>query len=221
MNIILLGPPGAGKGTQAKTLAKKLEVAHISTGDILRQNVASGTELGIQAKDFMNKGLLVPDELVTKMVGSRIEEPDTKKGFILDGYPRNLKQAESLDKLLKEKNIKIDYVIDLLTKEEIIIQRLSGRLACKGCNANYHVTNMPPKKEMVCDNCGSALYQRADDKESTIRKRLEVYALESAPLIKYYQAKNSLEQVSADEEASIVLDKIIRLVGRRDDSLKI
>jgi len=221
MNIILLGPPGAGKGTQAKTLAKRLEVAHISTGDILRQNVANGTELGKQAKDFMNKGLLVPDELVTKMVGSRLEEPDTKKGFILDGYPRNLKQAESLDKLLKEKNIKIDYVIDLVTKEEIIIQRLSGRLACTGCNANYHVTNMPPKKVMLCDNCGSKLYQRADDKEETIRKRLEVYALESAPLIEYYQAKKSLERVSADEEASVVLDKIIRLVGKRDDSLKI
>lgn len=221
MNIILLGPPGAGKGTQAKTLAKRLTVAHISTGDILRQNVANGTELGKEAKDFMNKGLLVPDELVTKMVGSRLGEPDTKGGFILDGYPRNLKQAEALDGILKEKNIKIDYVIDLVTKEDIIIQRLSGRLACKGCNANYHVTNMPPKKDMICDNCGSALYQRADDKEETIRKRLEVYTLESAPLIEYYQAKKSLERVSADEEASIVLDRIIRLVSKRNDSLKV
>jgi len=221
MNIILLGPPGAGKGTQAKTLAKNLGIAHISTGDILRQNVANGTELGKQAKDYMNKGLLVPDELVTKMVISRINEPDTKKGFILDGYPRNLKQAEALDKLLNEKNIKIDFVIDLVTKEEVIIQRLSGRLACKGCSGNYHITNMPPKKQMICDLCGSELYQRADDKEETIRKRLEVYLKESAPLIEYYQAKKSLQRVSADEEAGVVLDKIIRLVGKRDDSLKI
>ncbi|MFA5156346.1 MAG: adenylate kinase [Candidatus Omnitrophota bacterium] len=212
MKIILMGPPGAGKGTQAKTLAKKLGLAHISTGDILRQNVANGTELGRQAKDYMNKGLLVPDELVTRMVSGRLDEPDTKNGFILDGYPRNISQAESLDGLFKKKGIDIDRVIDLDTSEAVIIQRLSGRLACKGCNANYHIKNMPPKKDMVCDNCGSQLYQRQDDKEETIKKRLDVYRKESAPLIEYYRAKNKLQQISADEEAETVLNKIISLV---------
>jgi len=207
-----MGPPGAGKGTQAKVLAKKLGLAHISTGDILRQNVASGTELGRQAKDFMNKGLLVPDDLVTRMVDGRLDEPDTKNGFILDGYPRNISQAESLEGIFGKKGISIDYVIDLDTSEAVIIQRLSGRLACKGCNANYHVKNMPPKKAMVCDNCGSALYQRQDDKEETIKKRLDVYRRESAPLIEYYRAKNKLQRIPADEEAGIVLDKIISLV---------
>lgn len=221
MKIILLGAPGAGKGTQAKTLAKKLKVVHISTGDILRQNVSSGTELGKQAKDFMNKGLLVPDDLVTKMVISRIKQPDAEGGFILDGYPRNIKQAESLDSLLKDSKIGLDYVIDLAASVPVIVQRLSGRLACKGCNANFHIQNMPPKKEMICDNCGGALYQRADDREETVKKRLEVYRKKSEPLIRYYQAKGKLHQISADDEAQIVLDKIIRLVELRDDSLKV
>jgi len=221
LRIILLGPPGAGKGTQAKTLAKKLKIAHISTGDILRQNVSSGTELGKQAKDFMNKGLLVPDELVTRMVIARIQEDDAKDGFILDGYPRNIRQAESLDNLLKERKISIDDVIDLEASVPVIVQRLSGRLACSGCNANYHIQNMPPKKEMACDNCGSKLYQRADDKEETIKKRLEVYKKESAPLIKYYQAKQKLHQICADDDAQVVLNKIISLAQQHDDSLKV
>lgn len=221
MKIILLGPPGAGKGTQAKTLAKRLDLVHISTGDLLRQNVNEGSELGKQAKDFMNKGLLVPDALVTQMLATRIDKPDTKKGFILDGYPRNIKQAETLENLFKERSIDIDYVVDLDTSESVIIQRLSGRLACRGCSANFHVKNMPPKKDMVCDNCGSALYQRADDKEETIKKRLEVYKKESAPLIEYYQKKKKLYRVSADEDAEIVLEKIIRLVAEKNGSLKV
>lgn len=212
MRIILMGPPGAGKGTQAKALAKRLGLAHISTGDILRQNVAGDTELGRQAKDFMNKGLLVPDELVTRMVAGRIDEPDTKNGFILDGYPRNIAQAEALDAIFKQKGINIDYVINLDTSEAVIIQRLSGRLACEGCNANYHIKNMPPKKDMICDNCGSQLYQRIDDREETIKKRLDVYRKESALLIQHYREKNKLQQVSADEEAGTVLNKIIDLV---------
>ena len=221
MRIILLGAPGAGKGTQAKTLAKKLNLVHISTGDILRQNVACGLVLGKQAKDYMNKGLLVPDELVTQMVAARLNQPDTEKGFILDGYPRNIKQAESLDNLLKQRNIDIDYVVDLVASEPVIIQRLSGRLACSNCNANFHIKNMPPKKDMLCDNCGSSLYQRADDKEETIKKRLAVYTKESQPLIQYYRAKKKLHRISADEEPEVVLNKIIHLVEERDDSLKV
>lgn len=215
MNLILLGPPGAGKGTQAKTLAKNLSVAHISTGDILRQNVADGTELGKQAKDFMSKGLLVTDELVIKMVGNRLGQADTKNGFILDGFPRTIAQAQALDKLLDERKLKIDYVIDLDTSEAVIIQRLSGRLACKGCNYNFHVKNMPPKVAGVCDNCSGELYQRVDDKEETIKKRLEVYRKESAPLIEFYAAKNNLQRVPADDEAGLVLERVIKLVEKR------
>ncbi len=213
MRIILMGPPGAGKGTQAKTLAVKLGLAHISTGDILRQNVAKATQLGAQAKEYMNKGLLVPDELVTKMVKDRLSQPDAAKGFILDGYPRNLKQAESLEAILKELAMGIDFVIDLDVDEKTVIERLSGRLACKGCNANYHIKNMPPKKPMICDNCGGALYQRQDDKEETIKKRLEVYRAESSPLIEHFRKENKLQQVFAGGDPEIVLNKIIELVS--------
>lgn len=212
MRIILLGPPGAGKGTQSKSLAQRLELAHVSTGDLLRSNVSAGTELGKQAKAYMEKGALVPDELVTGMLRERFNQDDIKKGFILDGYPRTIKQAESLDRLLEEKAIKIDKVFYLDTSEKVIIQRLSGRLVCSKCQANFHKTNMPPKKDMVCDYCAGSLYQRSDDKEETIRKRIEVYRQESAPLIKYYESKGKLESVLADGEASIVLDEIVRLV---------
>jgi len=215
LRIILLGPPGAGKGTQAKTLAIRLNMPHISTGDILRQNVSKATDLGKKAKDYMDKGLLVPDELVTEMVGSRIDQPDAKKGFILDGYPRNISQAESLDSLLKARNITIDKVFDLSASEAVIVQRLSGRLACSGCNANYHIKNMPPKKAMICDNCGSKLYQRADDKEETIKKRLEVYKKESAALIKYYSAQKNLQEICADKDAEIVLNEMVGFVSGR------
>jgi len=220
MRIILLGPPGAGKGTQAKVLAKKLNLVHISTGDLLRQNVYGGTKLGLQAKDFMNKGALVPDELVTSMLSERFNQDDVKKGFILDGYPRTLKQAESLDVLLKEKQSKIDKVFYLDTSEKVIVQRLSGRLVCSKCSANFHKTNMPPKKEMACDSCGASLYQRSDDKEETIKKRLQVYELESSPLIDYYQSKGKLVRVDANEDANLVLEEIIRVV-KENDTLKV
>ncbi len=213
MRIILLGPPGAGKGTQAKSLAVKLGLAHISTGDILRQNVAKSTALGAQAKEYMHQGILVPDELVTRMVKDRLSEPDAAKGFILDGYPRNLKQAESLEAMLKELGMNIDFVIDLDVDEKIVIERLSGRLACQGCNANYHIKNMPPKKPMICDNCGQALYQRQDDKEETIKKRLEVYREESRPLIEHFRQENKLQRIYAGDDPEIVLNKIIELVG--------
>ncbi len=212
MRLILLGPPGAGKGTQAKRLAGELGVPHISTGDILRQNVKEKTSLGKQAKDFMDQGLLVPDELVAKMLMERFAGTDVKKGFILDGYPRNINQAKTLDEMLKKINLDIDLVVYLDTSESVIIQRLTGRLVCSNCQANFHIKNMPPKIKGICDNCGGKLYQRTDDKEETVRARLKVYKKEVASLIQYYEVRQKLSRLSADEEADIVLHKIINLV---------
>ena len=221
MRIVLLGPPGAGKGTQAKTLSEKLGLPHVSTGDLLRQNVKDKTALGREAKDYMERGLLVPDELVAKMLMQRMDNPDVKKGFILDGYPRNLNQAQMLDDVLKERNLNINMVVYLDTSDPVIIQRLGGRLVCSSCGANFHIRNMPPKKAGVCDKCGGRLYQRTDDKEETVKKRLEVYKKEVSSLIRYYEAEQKLYRLAADEDAQIVLDKIIELAHRYDDSLKV
>ena len=221
MRIILLGPPGAGKGTQAISLAEEFNLPHISTGDLLRQNVKKSTQLGLRAQDFMNKGLLVPDELVTDMLAQRFKEPDIKNGFILDGFPRNIHQAKTLDNILKEANTGIDAVIYLDTSEKVIIQRLSGRLVCKNCGQNFHKTNMPPKADNLCDKCGGQLYQRQDDKEATIMARLEVYRKEVSTLIEYYEEKQKLYRILADEEAGIVLNRMLQLLKERRDSLKV
>lgn len=221
MKIILLGPPGAGKGTQAVNLAQGLKLAHISTGDILRQNVSGGTDLGRQAKSYMDSGGLVPDDLVTRMLQRRISEPDAQKGFILDGYPRNINQAKALDEMLEKKNTGIDLVVYLDTSEAVIIQRLSGRLVCKACGAIFHRKNMPPKIEMLCDKCGGTLYQRTDDKEETIKTRLAVYKKEVSALIQYYKAGAKLHCLSADEEADMVLSKIVQLTEEYNDSPKV
>ena len=211
MRIILLGPPGAGKGTQAKVLAENLKVAHISTGDILRQNVKEETSLGKEAKDYMERGLLVPDGLMAKMLKERFSQADVKSGFILDGYPRNLAQAKTLEEIFESQNIGIDWIIYLDSSEKVIVQRLSGRLVCSKCQANYHIKNMPPRKEGICDRCGGNLYQRSDDKVETIKRRLEVYRKESADLIDYYKKQGKLQRLDADSEASIVLDQIVAL----------
>lgn len=216
-----MGPPGAGKGTQAKSLAEKLALTHISTGDILRLNVKNQTALGLNAKDFMDRGLLVPDELVAKMLMQRLAEPDVKNGFILDGYPRNINQAQTLDKMLREMNTDLDSVIYLDTSDAVIIQRLTGRLVCSACGANFHIKNMPPKVSGICDNCGGKLFQRTDDKEETVRKRIEIYKNEVSALIQYYKQKQKLYELSADEEAEVVLNKIIQLVKVYHDSPKV
>ena len=208
MRIVLLGPPGAGKGTQAKALAEKLGIAHISTGDILRQNVKDATLLGKEAKGFMDRGLLVPDELLSKMLQDRFTQGDVKKGFILDGYPRTLAQAKTLEEVVKLKGMEIDLVVYLDSSDSVIIQRLSGRLVCSKCGAIFHIKNMPPQKEGLCDKCGGSLYQRTDDKVDTIKKRLEVYKKEAAVLIKYYERQNKLYRVAADGEASDVFIRI-------------
>lgn len=214
MYLVLLGPPGAGKGTQAKRLAERLDLAHISTGDILRQNVKAGTDLGKQAKGIMDKGLLVPDDLVAKMLDERFSNPDIKNGFILDGYPRTLSQAKTLDEILGNKKLAVDLVVYLNTSDAIIIKRLTGRLVCSKCGANFHVTNMPPKAKGLCDSCQSPLYQRSDDNEETVRRRLEVYKNEVASLIEYYTKAEKLHSLNADLDPGIVLEQIIELSAK-------
>jgi adenylate kinase len=211
MKLVLLGPPGAGKGTQSVVLAKKYNIPHISTGDILRQSVKSGQPLGLKAKAYMDKGELVPDEIVTGIVAERLKSDDTRKGYILDGFPRTLKQAEDLEKALKDIASNIDMVIYFATSAAVAIERLSGRRVCKSCGFNYHVKNIPPKKEGVCDKCGSPLFQRPDDKEDTVRNRLKVYEDQTRPLIDYYMNKGILKRVSGDlgvDELFKVLSKI-------------
>ena len=214
MYLVLLGPPGAGKGTQAKRLAEKLNLPHISTGDILRQNVKLDTDLGKQAKGIMDKGLLVPDDLVAKMLDQRFNNPDIKNGFILDGYPRTLPQAYSLDKILSAKGLAVDLVVYLDTSDQVIIKRLTGRLVCSKCGANFHTTNMPPKTAGLCDGCQGSLYQRSDDNEITVRKRLEVYKQQVASLIEYYKKAEKLHSLDADLGAEVVLKQIIELSAK-------
>jgi len=211
MKLVLLGPPGAGKGTQSVVLAKKYNIPHISTGDILRESVKSGQPLGLKAKSYMDKGELVPDEVVTGIVVERLKKDDTKKGYILDGFPRTLKQAQDLDEALKKASSALDMVVYFATSAAVAIERLSGRRVCKACGVNYHVKNIPPKKEGVCDKCGQPLFQRPDDKEDTVRNRLKVYEDQTKPLIDFYGNKGLLKRVSGDmgvDELFKVLSKI-------------
>lgn len=205
MRWILLGPPGAGKGTQAVLLTKKFNLPHISTGDLLRQAVKQQTPLGVEAKSYIDKGELVPDNLVTNLVKDKLTSIDMEKGFILDGFPRNISQAESLDIFLDSNHKPIDAVIYLATEENVIIQRLSGRRVCQSCEANFHIKNVPPKKEGICDNCGAKLIQRNDDKPQTIKNRIKIYNEKTKDLIEYYRRKNKLKQVSGGLESEKVL----------------
>lgn len=196
MKIVLLGPPGAGKGTQGVVLARNYNVPHISTGDILRDAVKKGTALGKEAKSYMDKGGLVPDEVVTGIVVERLAKEDAKNGFILDGFPRTLKQAQDLDGELKKIASSIDMVLYFEIPESIAIERLTGRRVCKKCGANYHIKNMKPKKDGICDKCGGELFQRPDDTIETVKNRLKVYEEQTSPLIEYYTKKGSLKKVS-------------------------
>lgn len=215
MNIILLGPPGAGKGTQAKIISEKYNIPHISTGDIFRKNIKEKTPLGIKAKEYIDKGELVPDSLTVSIVEDRIKEQDCKNGFLLDGFPRTVYQAEALDKVLGKMGSKIDYVINITSSEGKIIERLTGRRVCKVCGAGYHVTNIPPKKEGICDICGGELIHRDDDKLETIKNRLVVYERQTAPLIDYYTNAKLLLTVDGDKGLEPVFKDICDILGRR------
>ena len=213
MKMIMLGAPGAGKGTQAKMIAEKYMIPHISTGDIFRANIKNGTELGKQAKEYMDKGLLVPDELTVKILLDRVAQEDCKNGYVLDGFPRTIPQAEVLDKALSELGDHIDYAIDVNVPDENIIKRMSGRRACLTCGATYHIEHVPPKKEGICDTCGSELVLRDDDKAETVKNRLDVYHKQTQPLIDYYTKKNILKTVDGTVDMMDVFGAITSILG--------
>ncbi len=198
MRILLIGPPGAGKGTHAKLLGARLGTPHLATGDLLRSHVQKGTEIGKRAKALMDRGELVPDELVIEMIDKKLREKEAQKGFILDGFPRTVEQAEALDRLLESLRLKLDGAISLKVTEAAVIERLSGRRACPSCGATYHVRNIQPKREGVCDQCQTALVRRKDDEPSTIKERLRVYEEHTAPLIEYYRRKKLLFVLDGD-----------------------
>ena len=200
LGIVLLGPPGAGKGTHAKILSERYQVAHISTGDILRSQIQKKTALGKRAQSFIDSGKLVPDDLVVEMVGDRLQNEDVQNGFILDGFPRTVDQAKALESMLDKSKRPLHFVLQFDTSEEIIVDRLSGRRACPNCGVNYHTRNIPPKKEGICDVCGQALVQRKDDQPETVRKRLKVYEDQTAPLVKFYKERKLLRRVNGDLE---------------------
>lgn len=213
MKIIMLGAPGAGKGTQAKMIAEKCGIPHISTGDIFRANIKNGTELGAKAKEYMDKGLLVPDELVCDLVVDRIQQADCEKGYILDGFPRTIPQAEVLEAALNAIEQKLDYAIDIDVPDENIINRMSGRRACVGCGATYHVVFNPTKVEGKCDVCGESLILRDDDKPETVKKRLDVYHTQTQPLIDFYSARKVLVEVDGTQSMDKVFEDIMKILG--------
>ena len=213
MKIIMLGAPGAGKGTQAKQIAGKYSIPHISTGDIFRANIKNGTDLGKKAKEYMDQGLLVPDELTCDLVMDRIQQDDCKNGFVLDGFPRTIPQAEALDAALTKIGEKMDYAIDVDVPDENIINRMSGRRACLDCGATYHIVSLPPKTEGKCDHCGSDLVLREDDKPETVQKRLTVYHDQTQPLIDYYKNQGILKSVDGTQPMEAVFTAITDILG--------
>jgi adenylate kinase len=214
MYVVFLGAPGAGKGTQAANVAKELKLAHIASGDLFRQALAQGTELGIQAKSYMEKGMLVPDEITIRMVLERLSAPDCKGGVILDGFPRNLEQAEALDKALARQAKGIDKVVYIKVSEEELLKRLSGRWICRNCQTPYHEVNSPPKVKGKCDKCGGELYQRADDTVETVKKRLQVYFAQTAPLIDYYTKAGKLLEIDGEGGVDEVSRRIVAALDR-------
>ncbi len=213
MKIIMLGAPGAGKGTQAKKIAAKYNIPHISTGDIFRANIKNGTELGKKAKTYMDQGLLVPDELVVDLVVDRVNQEDCKDGYVLDGFPRTIPQAEALDKALGDMGQKMDYAIDVNVPDENIVRRMSGRRACVGCGATYHLVYAPTKEEGICDVCGKELILRDDDKPETVQKRLNVYHEQTQPLIDYYAKAGILREVDGTIDIEDVFKAVTDILG--------
>ena len=213
MKIIMLGAPGAGKGTQAKKIAAKYQIPHISTGDIFRANIKGGTELGMEAKTFMDQGMLVPDEITIGMLMDRIKEADCENGYVLDGFPRTIPQAESLTKALADLGEAVDYAVNVDVPDENIISRMSGRRACLGCGATYHVVFNSPKQEGICDTCGQELVLRDDDKPETVKKRLDVYHQQTQPLIDYYKKAGVLAEVDGTQAMEDVFRSIVKVLG--------
>ena len=213
MKIIMLGAPGAAKGTQAKQIAQAYDIPHISTGDIFRANIKEGTELGKKAQEYMDKGLLVPDELVCDLVVDRIHKDDCEKGYILDGFPRTIPQANALDEALAKDGEKIEFAIDIEVPDENIINRMSGRRSCKDCGAIFHVQYNPPKKENCCDVCGGELILRDDDKAETVKKRLDVYHEQTAPLIAHYKEAGCLHEIDGTQDIKVVFEEIKSILG--------
>ena len=214
MRLIMLGAPGAGKGTQAARVAERFRIPHISTGDIFRANIKNGTELGKKAKSYMDAGELVPDELVCDLVADRIAQPDCGEGFILDGFPRTIPQAEALDEAVRKAGTPIDFAVDIEVPDEHIISRMGGRRACVSCGATYHVVYNPPKTEGICDTCGQPLVLREDDKPETVQTRLSVYHEQTQPLIEYYGAKNALVSVDGTKPMDEVFADILNVIGK-------
>ena len=213
LRTILLGPPGAGKGTQAAKIVEKYGIPHISTGDIFRENIKKGTELGKKAQEYMNRGELVPDDLVIEIATTRLLEDDCRNGFLLDGFPRTVYQAEKLDEFLKAHGLELGVVIDIEVGKDELITRLTGRRVCKACGASYHVVNIPPKTEGICDSCGGELFQRADDTVETVNNRIEVYNEQTMPLVDYYKNAGKLAVVDGALSLDTVFAEIVKAIG--------
>lgn len=213
MNLILLGPPGAGKGTQAVNIVEKYNIPHISTGDIFRENIKNGTELGIKAQEYMNRGELVPDELVVEIATDRLLKDDCKNGFLLDGFPRTVFQARKLDEFLSAHGSRIDTVINLEVEKAELIARLTGRRVCKKCGASFHITNIPPKQEGICDFCGGELFQRDDDTVETAENRIAVYNSQTRPLVDYYTKAECIANIDGTTGLENVFADIVRALG--------
>ncbi|WP_152395405.1 adenylate kinase [Paenibacillus guangzhouensis] len=212
MNILFMGPPGAGKGTQAERIVNEFGVPHISTGDAFRLAMKQGTPIGVKAKEYIDQGLLVPDDVTIGIVRERLAQPDCEKGFLLDGFPRTLSQAEALDDILTSMSRKLDHVIDLKVDRDLLLARLTGRRICKSCGATYHVIFNPPQQSGVCDKCSGELYQRSDDSEEKVGTRLDEYINKTAPLLAYYEAKGLLRQVDGEKEIDTVTSEIVSLL---------
>ena len=213
MRLVFLGPPGAGKGTQARELARELNVPQVATGDMLREAVANGTPLGREAKAYMDRGALVPDDVIVRLIAERLAQPDAKRGFILDGFPRTIPQADALERLLGDLGVSLDRVVYFDVSDAELVRRLSGRRSCPKCQSTFHVTSNPPKQENVCDRCGSTLVQREDDREATVRKRLQVYAEQTSPLLDRYKKRGVLRTVAGEGKIGTIHGDIKKAVN--------